>query len=70
MLPYNHNHLTSKDIAAALGLSHSYVRDRIIKAPDFPDPVIALSRKTKRWSRDAVLDYVKKKSAANLNRRR
>ena len=70
MLPYNHNQLTTQDIAAMLGLSHSHVRDKIVKDPDFPDPVIALSRKTKRWRRDAVWDFVKRKSAANLNRRR
>lgn len=70
MLPYNHNQLTTQDIATMLGLSHSRVRDKIVKDPDFPDPVIALSRKTRRWSRDAVLDYIKKKSTAFNNRRR
>lgn len=39
-------------IAADLGLSRKYVADVVVHRPDFPRPVIRLSRKTRRWSRE------------------
>ena len=70
MLPYNRNQVDTKQIADMLGLSHSYVRDRIIKSSDFPEPELALSPKTKRWNIKDVQDYIKKKSTEFRNRRR
>lgn len=70
MRPYKHDELTSKQVAEIIGLSHTHVRDTIMKSPDFPEPIIALSRKTKRWARSDVMDFIKKRSIKNLSRRR
>jgi predicted DNA-binding transcriptional regulator AlpA len=43
--------LTTADIAELLGLDREYVTDRVVKRPDFPPPVLVLSRKTRLWSR-------------------
>lgn len=40
------------DIAADLGLNRKYVADVVVHRPDFPRPVVRLSRKTRRWSRE------------------
>jgi len=44
-------------IAAILGVSRRHVTDRLSKHPSFPKPVIAISRKTKRWLRDAIMEW-------------
>lgn len=41
------------EISQALNLSHDYVRDRLVKRPDFPRPALSLSQKCRRWSRDS-----------------
>lgn len=51
-----------QDISMVLNVSHAYVRDRIVKRPDFPRPSIALSQKCRRWSRDAFEDWVRKQT--------
>lgn len=70
MLPYKHDELTSKQVAEIIGVSHNHVRYTIMKSPDFPEPIIALSRKTKRWVKSDVMDFIKKRSIKNLSRRR
>ena len=40
----------TQDIAQYLGLSREWVTDNVTKRPDFPKPVINLSRKTRKWS--------------------
>lgn len=46
--------LTIDDIAAMVKLSRVYVRDRLVKQPDFPRPALVLSQKNKRWSAEDV----------------
>jgi predicted DNA-binding transcriptional regulator AlpA len=41
------------DIAADLGLERDYVTRKVVKRPDFPFPLLVLSRKTVKWSREA-----------------
>ncbi|MES2958505.1 MAG: AlpA family phage regulatory protein [Pseudomonadota bacterium] len=40
-----------KFIADATGLAQAYVTDRLTKRPDFPKPVLRLSRKVVKWAR-------------------
>lgn len=42
-----------QEISEYLHLSHDYVRDRVVKRPDFPRPYLSLSQKCRRWSREA-----------------
>lgn len=44
-------------IAELLGLDREYVTDRVVKRPDFPAPVLALSRKTRLWLRAEVQEW-------------
>ncbi len=46
--------LDTAAIAAWLGLEREYVTDRVVKRPDFPPPVLVLSRKTRLWLRTDV----------------
>ena len=46
--------MTTADIARALNLSREYVTDKVVKRPDFPNPVLVLSRKTVQWARADV----------------
>lgn len=46
------------DIASLLGLTRAHVTDRLSKRPDFPAPVLRLSRKTVRWSRRAIERWI------------
>ena len=55
--------LDTAQIAELLGLSQKHVTDRVTKAPDFPPPAIAISRKTKRWNRADVLAWAKPQSS-------
>jgi predicted DNA-binding transcriptional regulator AlpA len=44
-------------IAEILGVSRKHVTDRLSKHPSFPAPVIAISRKTRRWLREAIMEW-------------
>lgn len=47
--------LTLEDIQAMLKVDkRSYVRDRIVKRPDFPRPAVFVSQKCRRWNTDDV----------------
>lgn len=50
-------------IAAMLGLSREHVTDRLIKRPDFPRPVVNLSRRTRRWAERDVVAFAQGKPA-------
>lgn len=41
-------------IAAALGMRREYVRDRLVKRPDFPRPALATTQRQQRWSRESL----------------
>ena len=46
--------LTLDDIAEMVSAPRPYVRDVLVKRPEFPKPCIALSQKTRRWDRAEV----------------
>ena len=46
------------EIARLLGMRREYVRDRLVKRPDFPTPSIVLSQKIRRWSETAVRQWI------------
>ena len=50
--------IDTKDIAMLLSVTRAHAVDRIIKRPGFPEPVINLSQRLKRWDRQAVLKWV------------
>ena len=50
--------IDTADIAEMTGLTRDYVRDRVTKRPDFPAPVLKLSRKTVRWSREDIARWL------------
>lgn len=47
-------------IAAAFGLQRRTVTERLTKRPDFPKPVVRLSRKVVRWDAEAVKKWAAK----------
>lgn len=47
-------------IAALLGVCRRHVTERLSKRPDFPQPIINISQKTRRWSRSEVLSWAKR----------
>jgi predicted DNA-binding transcriptional regulator AlpA len=47
-------------IAERLGLNREYVTDKLTKRPDFPRPVVNLSRKLRRWSEADVMAWLAK----------
>jgi hypothetical protein len=57
--------LTLDDIAAALKLPHNYVRDRLVKRPDFPRPCVQISQKNKRWNLADLTAWQEKHQQAN-----
>lgn len=54
--------LTIDDMSVTLNLSREYVRDRLVKRPDFPRPKLSLSQKCRRWCRDDFNAWLKKES--------
>lgn len=56
--------MNTADIAAFLGLCRAYVTDQLVKRHDFPQPVIEMSQKTRRWRRADVERYVRPKRRA------
>lgn len=43
--------IDTKDIAADLKLGRDYVTRSVVKRPEFPRPVLVLSRKVVKWAR-------------------
>jgi len=50
------------DISQRLNLEHAYVRDRVVKRPDFPRPKLSLSQKCRRWSREDFEEWLNKQA--------
>ena len=42
---------STREMAICWGLNREYVTDHIVKKPDFPQPALDLSNKTRRWRR-------------------
>jgi predicted DNA-binding transcriptional regulator AlpA len=49
--------LDTKEIAQLAGLSRKHVTNRVVTRPDFPKPVVWLSRQTRRWAQADILAY-------------
>ena len=58
----NHELIDLHDIAAMMGITHDYLRDRIIKRKDFPKPTIRLSQKVKRWNRQDIILWLEQQA--------
>ena len=52
----------TQEISQFLGVTRQWVTDSITKRPDFPKPVINISRKTRKWSLDEVFKWSQKGS--------
>jgi len=52
------------ELAALFGVSRKHAANRIVTRPDFPAPVVRLSQRTRKWSREDVTSYLKKRSRA------
>ena len=53
-LPDDDELLGTAELAALWNLNRSHVTNIITKRPDFPEPALNLSRKTRRWRRIEV----------------
>lgn len=42
------------EIAELLKVRREYVRDRVVRRPDFPAPALTLSQRVRRWRREDV----------------
>lgn len=51
--------LDTKEIATLAGLTRKHVTNRVVTRPDFPKPVIWLSRQTRRWAQADILAYLR-----------
>lgn len=56
--------ITKAEIAQITGYSPRYVRDNLIKRPDFPKPVMRLSTQNIRWSEAEVQAWIRSISQA------
>ena len=54
--------LDTQQIAELLHLKRRYVTDEVTKRPGFPEPVINVSRKIRRWDRESVLRWASRPS--------
>jgi predicted DNA-binding transcriptional regulator AlpA len=59
------NLLTIDDITAMVQMRREYVRDKLVKRPDFPRPAFALSQKSKRWSSEDIRRWLERQHSAN-----
>jgi predicted DNA-binding transcriptional regulator AlpA len=48
----------SEGISNMLGLSRAHVTGRLTKRPDFPQPIVNLSQRIRRWLRSDVESWV------------
>jgi predicted DNA-binding transcriptional regulator AlpA len=58
----NQKLVDTQDIAQFLGVTRQWVTDSITKRPDFPKPVINISRKTRKWNIEDVFKWSQKGS--------
>jgi predicted DNA-binding transcriptional regulator AlpA len=55
--------LTIDDIAARVGESREYVRDKVVKRADFPRPALVLSQKVRKWAVTDLDKWLEKQKA-------
>ncbi len=58
----NDEFIGTNDIARMLGVSRAWTVTSITKRPDFPKPVINLSQRIRKWSKNEVLKWVRNTS--------
>ena len=51
--------IDSKGIAQQYGLSQQYVTDRLVKHHNFPEPVVNVTQKMRRWKADEVAAFIR-----------
>jgi predicted DNA-binding transcriptional regulator AlpA len=56
--------MTLDDIAELVGLPRPYVRDTLVKQPEFPPPAIRLSQRIRKWQRAAVCSWLDRHAKA------
>lgn len=54
--------INTAQIAALLGVSRAYVTGTVTKRPEFPKPVLNLSQRVRGWSREAVIEWVRRET--------
>lgn len=54
--------IDTRHIANMLGITRQWAVGSITKRPDFPAPVINLSQRIRKWSKNDVLNWIKKTS--------
>lgn len=51
--------IDTKEIAVMLGVTRGYATDTIVKKPNFPQPIINVSRRIRYWDRGQVLQWMR-----------
>lgn len=51
--------LDTKGIADLLGVTREYVTDKLVKRPGFPEPVVGVSQRLRRWRASDVERFCK-----------
>lgn len=52
-------------ISDITSLPRTYVRDTLVRKPEFPRPVLNLSQKTRRWDKGEVVEWLAREVARN-----
>ncbi len=52
------------EIAELLKVRREYVRDRVVRLPDFPAPAVTLSQRVRRWRREDVEAWANHRESA------
>lgn len=61
------NTIDTAQIAQLLGVTREHVTDKLTKRPDFPTPVVAISRKIRRWDENDVIEWMRQSSRAAIS---
>ncbi|MCX8016936.1 MAG: hypothetical protein N2690_03380 [Rhodocyclaceae bacterium] len=56
--------IDAREIAEMLGVSRAHCVGRLIKRPSFPQPVINVSRRLRKWRRADVLKWASTAAAS------
>lgn len=59
--------IDTKQIASLLGLTRTYVTDKLTKRPDFPRPRVDKSQRLRRWAEAEVMAWAQGQSRAAMS---
>lgn len=62
---FGDRYLDAEGVAILLGYSYTYVRDRIVHKPDFPEPLRLDRDGHGRWLRSEVLNWARERTQRN-----